>query len=101
MTEGVQLVLDNESQHASRSGGHLDRDEDGRTPQTLNEWVKRAELDSGRHAATEMAEKMKALERESRELRQAKRNPAQDVGVFCDDGVRPSVEVGVDFIGEH
>jgi hypothetical protein len=29
-----------------------------------------------------MAEKMKALERESRELRQAKRNPAQGIGVF-------------------
>lgn len=44
----------------------------GRTPQTLNEWVKRAEVDSGRRAATERAEKIKTLERENRELRQAK-----------------------------
>jgi transposase-like protein len=45
----------------------------GRTPQTLNDWVKKAEVDSGRRAGipTEMAEKMKALERENRELRQA------------------------------
>ena len=40
---------------------------------TLNEWVKKAEVDSGGRAGirTEMAEKMKALERENRELRQA------------------------------
>ena len=40
---------------------------------TLNEWVKTAEVDSGKCAGipTEMAERMKALERENRELRQA------------------------------
>ncbi len=45
----------------------------GCTPQTLNEWVKKAEVDSGRRVGipSEMAEKMKALERENRELRQA------------------------------
>ena len=45
----------------------------GCTPQTLNEWVKKAEVDSGRRAGipTEMADKMKAPERENRELRQA------------------------------
>lgn len=39
----------------------------------LNEWVKKFEVDSGRRAGipTEMAERMKALERENRELRQA------------------------------
>ena len=38
----------------------------------LNTWVKKAEVDSGRRAGipTEMAEKMKALERENRELHQ-------------------------------
>ena len=45
----------------------------GCAPQTLNEWVKKAEVDSGTRAGvpTEMVEKMKALERENRELRQA------------------------------
>jgi transposase-like protein len=45
----------------------------GCTPQTLNDWVKKAEVDSGRRAGipTEMADRMKALERENRELRQA------------------------------
>ena len=45
----------------------------GCVPQTLNDWVKKAEVDSGKRAGvpTEVAEKMKALERENRELRQA------------------------------
>jgi transposase-like protein len=45
----------------------------GCTPQTLHDWVKKAEVDNGRRAGvpTEMAEKLKALERENRELRQA------------------------------
>ena len=38
-----------------------------------NEWVKKAEVESGRRAGipTELAERLKALERENRELRQA------------------------------
>jgi len=45
----------------------------GCVPQTLHEWVKKAEVDSGKRVGvpTEMAEKLKALERENRELRQA------------------------------
>jgi len=40
---------------------------------TLLEWVKKAEVNSGKRAGvpTELAERLKALERESRELRQA------------------------------
>jgi len=45
----------------------------GCAPQTLNEWVKKVEVDTGQRGGitTEMAEKMKALERENRELKQA------------------------------
>ena len=45
----------------------------GCVPQTLNDWVKKAEVDSGKRAGlpSDVAEKMKALERENRELRQA------------------------------
>lgn len=45
----------------------------GCTGQTLNEWVKNAEVDAGKRAGmpTDMAAKLKALERETRELRQA------------------------------
>jgi len=45
----------------------------GCSAHTLNEWVKKAEVDTGKRAglSSDMAEKMKALERENRELRQA------------------------------
>jgi transposase len=45
----------------------------GGTGQTLNEWMKQAERDSGRNPGltTDMAARLKALERENRELRQA------------------------------
>ena len=44
----------------------------GCTAQTLNEWVKRFERDSGVRAGvpSEVAERLKALERENRDLRQ-------------------------------
>jgi transposase-like protein len=70
----VRLVLETEAQHPSRWQAVMSiAAKIGCTPQTLNEWVKKAEVDSGRRAGipTEMAEKMKALERENRELRQA------------------------------
>ena len=45
----------------------------GCVAQTLNEWVRKAEVDSGQRAGvpTEVADKLKALERENKELRQA------------------------------
>jgi transposase-like protein len=45
----------------------------GCSAHTLLDWVKRAEVDSGSRAGvpSDMAEKLKALERENRDLRQA------------------------------
>ena len=70
----VRLVLDNLGQHESRWSAILSiSSKIGCAPQTLNEWVKKAEVDRGDRAGitTEMAEKLKALERENRELKQA------------------------------
>lgn len=70
----VRLVQDNEAQHPSRWQAIVSiASKIGCAPQTLNEWVKKAEVDSGQRPGipTEMAERMKALERENRELRQA------------------------------
>jgi transposase len=70
----VRMVLGHEAEHPSRwptitsIAGKI-----GCTAQTLNEWMKKAEIDSGRKPglATDMAAKLRALERENRELRQA------------------------------
>ena len=70
----VRMVLDNEHQHVSRWAAiESISSKVGCAAQTLNEWIKKAEVDSGRRAGvpSEMAERMKALERENRELRQA------------------------------
>ena len=70
----VRMVLDHEGQHESRWAAILSiSSKIGCAPQTLNEWVKKAEVDGGRRAGmpTEIAERLKALERENRELRQA------------------------------
>nr|WP_313011937.1 IS3 family transposase [Brucella intermedia] len=100
----VRLVLDNEGQHASRWQAVMSiAAKIGCTPQTLNEWVKKADVDSGRRAGvpSEMAEKMKALERENRELRQANEILRKASAYFCDGGARPPAEVMVSFIDAH
>ena len=70
----VRMVFEHEGEHASQWAAISSiAAKIGCTAQTLNEWVKKAEVDSGRRAGipSDFAEKMKALERESRELRQA------------------------------
>jgi transposase len=66
--------LDHEGDHSSRWAAIVSfAGKIGCVPQTHFEWVKKAQVDSGKRAGvtTDIAEKMKALERENRELRQA------------------------------
>lgn len=70
----VRMVLDGAGQHRSQWQAITSISAKiGCSANTLNDWVKKAEVDSGKRAGipTDMAEKMKALERENRELRQA------------------------------
>lgn len=70
----VRMVLDNEKDHPSRwSAVTSIAGKVGCSAYTLHEWVKKAEVENGMRAGvpTEMADRLKALERENRELRQA------------------------------
>jgi len=70
----VRMVLDHQGEHSSRWAAVSSiAAKIGCTAQTLNEWVKKAEVDDGSRPGlpSDVVEKMKALERENRELRQA------------------------------
>ena len=70
----VRMVLEHEKDHPSRWAAVVSiSGKIGCAAQTLLEWVKKAEIDAGRRAGvpSEMADRLKALERENRELRQA------------------------------
>lgn len=70
----VRLVLEHEGDHDSRWAAIASiAAKIGCTGETLRLWLKKAEQDSGRAggATMEVAARLKALERENRELRQA------------------------------
>jgi transposase len=69
----VRMALDHFGEHPSRWAAVTSiAAKIGCTPQTLHDWGKKAEIASGHRAGvpTDMAKKLKALERENRELRQ-------------------------------
>ncbi|CAN7259396.1 MAG: IS3 family transposase [Alcaligenaceae bacterium] len=75
----------------------------GCVPQTLNEWVKRAEVDAGARegVTTAEAQRVKELERENKELRRANEILKLASAFFGPGGARPPFEVLRDFIDRH
>ena len=80
------MVLDHEAEDPSRWAAALSISaKTGCSAHTLLDWVKRVEVDSGKRAGvpSDMAEKLKALERECCELRLANEILRKGVGLFC------------------
>ena len=70
----VRMVFDHPGDHASQWAAIASiAAKIGCTPETLRLWVRQAERDAGRRVGptTSESERIKALERENRELRQA------------------------------
>jgi transposase len=70
----VRLVMDHEGDYPSRwAACQSISGKIGCSAHTLHQWIRKAEVDSGRKPGltSDMAAKMKSLEREVRELRQA------------------------------
>ncbi|WP_449229764.1 IS3 family transposase [Azospirillum argentinense] len=75
----------------------------GCNPETLRNWVRQAERDQGKRPGptTDEQERIKALEREVRELRQANEILRKASAYFAPGGARPPVPEMIAFIDAH
>ncbi|WP_375569870.1 MULTISPECIES: IS3 family transposase [Seohaeicola] len=75
----------------------------GCSPDSLRVWVRQAQRDGGERPGQTTAEKarIKELERENRELRQANEILKKASAYFCSGGARPPISQVTAFIEEH
>ncbi|WP_373281464.1 IS3 family transposase [Herbaspirillum rubrisubalbicans] len=100
----VRLVREQRDEHSSTwSAVQSIAPMIGCTPQTLLDWVKRAEVDSGERdgVSTAERERIKALEREVKELRRANEILKTASGFFRAGGARPQTEVVNTYIDRY
>ncbi|WP_436278832.1 IS3 family transposase [Solimonas soli] len=100
----VRLVLEHGSEHESQWAAIASvAAKIGCTAETLRRWVRQSERDTGarRGPTTSEIERIKALERENRELRQANEILRKASAYFCPGGARPPVQTMIGFIDDH
>ncbi|HEX2135803.1 MAG TPA: IS3 family transposase [Microvirga sp.] len=100
----VRMVLDHQGEHGSQYAAIRSiAAKIGCSGETLRNWVRQAERDRGLRAGptTDERERIKALERENRELRQANEILRKASAYFCDGGARPPVADMIAFIDDH
>ncbi|WP_391346253.1 IS3 family transposase [Azospirillum sp. A23] len=100
----VRMVFEHEGDHASQWAaiGSI-ASKIGCTAETLRGWVRQAERDQGKRPGptTDEQERIKALEREVRELRQANEILRKASAYFAPGGARPPVPEMITFIDAH
>ncbi|MET4258004.1 transposase-like protein [Bradyrhizobium sp. S3.12.5] len=100
-TRAVRMVLDHASEYPSRWAAVTSiATKIGSTPQTLHDWVKKAEVDSGQRSDRHGREAEGARTGEPR-ASAGQRDPAQGKRLFCDGGTRPPVQAMIAFIDDH
>ncbi|MFD2406257.1 IS3 family transposase [Azorhizophilus paspali] len=100
----VRLVLEHQDDHESEWAAIRSTSAKiGCTAETLRRWVRQAERDMGKREGqtTGERERIKALEREVRELRQANEILRKASAYFCPGGARPPLQAMKAFIDDH
>ena len=99
-SRAVRMVLDHGGGYPSRWAAVVSVPEDRLLGSHLNDWAKKTDVDGGRRAGvpSEVAEKLKALKGENRELPHANEILRKAFRIFSAGGARPPTAAMIAFI---
>ncbi|WJW76176.1 IS3 family transposase [Thiohalobacter sp. IOR34] len=100
----VRMVFEHQGEHDSQWAAMASvAAKIGCTPETLRKWVRQAERDQGLREGltTSERERLKALERENRELKRANEILKTASAFFGPGGARPQAEEMIAYIDDH